>query len=127
MLADLPLLSLVIWVPIVGGVVALAVAKFGNDGMVRWLSLLFSAATLALSVPLYTLYDTGAVDMQFQESVPWIGVFNFSLNDSVNHSAILSIKNKINNEMLQHNNKNNNEMFHNKINNEMHHIVTVNT
>ena len=52
----------------------------------------------------------------------------FCMKDSVNHSAILLIKNnKIDNEMLQHDNKNNNEMFHNKNNNEMFHNVTVNT
>jgi NADH-quinone oxidoreductase subunit M len=91
MLADLPLLSLVIWVPIIGGVAVLVAAKLGNDSIVRWLSLLFAAAAFALSIPLYMQFDVGAVDMQFQENIPWIDVFNINYHLGIDGISLLLI------------------------------------
>ncbi len=72
---ELPLLSLLIWVPILGGV---AVLILGEDkiGMGRMLALLTSVATLLLSVPLFTEFDTVTAAMQFVERAPWITTFN---------------------------------------------------
>jgi NADH-quinone oxidoreductase subunit M len=67
----MPLLSLVIWVPIVAGVVLLAVGD-ERAPLARGLALVASLATLALSVPLYTGFDPTTAAMQFQERVPWI-------------------------------------------------------
>jgi NADH-quinone oxidoreductase subunit M len=67
----MPLLSLVIWVPIVAGVVLLAV-RDERAPVARWLALVASLVTFALSVPLYTGFDTTTAEMQFQERVPWI-------------------------------------------------------
>ncbi len=79
-MADWPILSLLIWVPILGAVIVLA---FGRDETVaRWLTLCIALATLALSLPLYFLYQPGLtatfagvaapVTMQFVESHEWI-------------------------------------------------------
>jgi NADH-quinone oxidoreductase subunit M len=65
-----PLLSLVIWVPIVGGIVVLATGGDKNAVEARVLALLFAIATLALSVPLYTDFRTGTAAMQFIEFRP---------------------------------------------------------
>ena len=89
--ADVPLLSLVIWVPIIGGVAALAVARLGNDNLVRWVSLLFSLATFGLSLPLYSQFDSGAVGMQFQENAPWIDVFNINYHLGIDGISLLLI------------------------------------
>jgi NADH-quinone oxidoreductase subunit M len=67
----MPLLSLVIWVPIVAGVVLLAV-RDERAPVARWLALVASLVTFGLSVPLYTGFDTTTAEMQFQERVPWI-------------------------------------------------------
>ena len=76
MFADLPLLSLVIWLPVLGGVAVLA---FGNNpGLVRWLALLFSIAAFLISIPLYTSFDVTTHEMQFVEMAPWIPVFNIN-------------------------------------------------
>src|SRR5258706_5868357 len=71
MTANLPLLSLLIWVPILGGALALAA---GNDrpNQARWVALLTALATFALSVQLYLDYDSVSSSMQLIERHPWI-------------------------------------------------------
>jgi NADH-quinone oxidoreductase subunit M len=69
------LLSILIWLPIAAGVVILLL---GDRNIVagRWLALLASLATLALSVPLWTQFDTGTAALQFVEQLPWIPRFS---------------------------------------------------
>ena len=75
MTANWPLLSLVIWLPLLGAAAALIA---GNDrpAVARWVALLTSASTLVLSVALYTGFDSSTAAMQFVESKPWIEAFN---------------------------------------------------
>ncbi|MCW8917552.1 MAG: NADH-quinone oxidoreductase subunit M [Gammaproteobacteria bacterium] len=76
MFADLPLLSLVIWVPIVGGLLVLLVGSGSSGQNARVLSLLTALLTFALSLPLYSGFDNASAQMQFVELVPWIASFN---------------------------------------------------
>jgi NADH-quinone oxidoreductase subunit M len=64
------LLSLLIWVPIVGGFAVLFLGERGAAA--RWLSLIVSGLTLLLSVPLYASFKTGTAEMQFVERTAWI-------------------------------------------------------
>jgi len=66
-----PLLSLLIWVPIVGAAAVLALGERANTA--RWLALAVSLVTLVISIPLLTGYDASAGTMQFVESHVWIG------------------------------------------------------
>ncbi len=76
MFTDLPLLSVLIWLPIVGGIAVLAV---GDDrGWARSLSLIISVVTLVLSIGLYTDFDSATHQMQFAELLPWITTFNIN-------------------------------------------------
>jgi NADH-quinone oxidoreductase subunit M len=72
---DMPLLSLVIWLPIIGGALLLGVGE-RRAGTARWLALAISALTFLISVPLFTGFDRGTAAMQFVERVPWIEQFN---------------------------------------------------
>src|SRR5580692_11241617 len=65
------LLSMLIWLPIAVG---LAVVLLGDRNIVagRWLALLASLATLALSVLLWSSFDTGTAALQLVEKLPWI-------------------------------------------------------
>jgi NADH-quinone oxidoreductase subunit M len=70
------LLSLAIWTPIFFGVVLLA---FGNDQhakVVRWIALMGSLVSLAVTVPLYSRFELGTSAMQFVEKASWIERFN---------------------------------------------------
>ena len=78
MFADLPLLSLVIWVPIIGGLLVLLTGSRSSGLEAKVLSLLVAILTFALSIPLYTGFDTASHAMQFAEMVPWIDSFNIN-------------------------------------------------
>jgi len=71
------LLSLLIWLPILGGIALLAIGDEGDPassraGLMRITALAASVVTLLLSVGLYTGFDTTTADMQFVERMPWI-------------------------------------------------------
>jgi NADH-quinone oxidoreductase subunit M len=64
------LLSVLIWLPIVGGFAVLFLGERGAAA--RWLSLSVSGLALILSVPLYAGFKIGTADMQFVEHTAWI-------------------------------------------------------
>ncbi|MCP3849860.1 MAG: NADH-quinone oxidoreductase subunit M [Gammaproteobacteria bacterium] len=82
MFSNLPLLSLVIWTPIIGGMLVLATGS-KNSIESKVLALLVSLATLALSIPLYTQFDVSIGTMQFEELIPWISSFNINYHVGV--------------------------------------------
>ena len=73
-----PLLSLAIWIPIVAGLLILAVGRDSNPGLSRVLSLIGALAGLLITIPLYTQFDASATVMQFVELSPWIPRFNIN-------------------------------------------------
>ena len=75
MYADWPLLSLVIWTPIVGGILVL-IAGDEKPAAARKIALLFSVVTFLLSLPLYSQFNTDTHLMQFVERDSWIPAFN---------------------------------------------------
>ena len=75
MLSELPLLSLVIWFPILGGVAVLFVGD-ENPGRVKALALTVAILSLLISIPLYSSFDPATAAMQFQEFLPWIPALN---------------------------------------------------
>lgn len=82
MFSDWPLLSLVIWTPIFGGLFLLAFAK-NNPAKTRFIALFISILTLLLSIPLYTDFNTATAAMQFVEKTPWISSFNINYHIGV--------------------------------------------
>ena len=71
------LLSILIWLPIAGGVALLAMGD-GNDAAsaranaMRWTALAVSLLTFIVSIGLYTGFDTTTAAMQFVERAPWV-------------------------------------------------------
>src|SRR5215468_7540152 len=67
-----PLLSLLIWLPIVGGAV---VSLFGAEraNAARWVAVAVSIVVFAISIPLFCGYDASAGTLQFVENHLWIG------------------------------------------------------
>ena len=75
------LLSILIWLPVVGGLAMLALGSGDRDDSpaARYapgLALAISLATLALCIPLVSGFDNGTAAMQFVEREAWIGAFN---------------------------------------------------
>ncbi len=70
-----PILSLLIWLPIIGGLVVIAAGE-QRASLARLLALLVSGLTFVLSIFLYTAFDTSTAAMQFTEIKPWIATFD---------------------------------------------------
>jgi NADH-quinone oxidoreductase subunit M len=75
MASNWPILSLLIWLPIFGGVAVIA-AGDNRASLARVLALGVSGLTFVLSIFLFTAFDTSTVDMQFTELKPWIETFD---------------------------------------------------
>ncbi len=77
MLPDqLPLLSMVIWTPIFGGLWVLFAAGERSAPIARAVALIVSVLTFLLSIPLYTQFDLSTHAMQFVERGEWIESFD---------------------------------------------------
>jgi len=68
------LLSVLIWLPVIGGVAALGLGDRPTHA--KWLALAVSALALLLSVPLWEMFQTGTAAMQFVERAPWISTIH---------------------------------------------------
>ncbi|ASC63370.1 NADH-quinone oxidoreductase subunit M [Achromobacter denitrificans] len=71
-----PWLTLAIFVPIVFGLLVLAVGRDDRPGLTRGLSLIGSIAGFLVTIPLYTGFDSSTAAMQFVEKTSWIEAFN---------------------------------------------------
>ncbi len=78
MLFESSLLSIAIWLPILGAVGLLALAVGGNQNTprVRWFALVVAVLEFFVTVPLYTRFDKATAAMQFTELQEWIPAFN---------------------------------------------------
>jgi len=76
MSAGFPILSLSIWLPIVGGFAVLAAAGDDRPARARLLALAVAALTFLVTVPLFTSFDSSTAAMQFVERTPWVESFN---------------------------------------------------
>jgi NADH-quinone oxidoreductase subunit M len=73
-----PILSLAIWLPIIVGVLVLAVGNDNNPAPSRWIALIGSILGLVVTIPLITGFDNSSAALQFEENVSWIERFNIS-------------------------------------------------
>ncbi len=75
MLLGMPLLSLVIWLPIVFGLLVLATGSDRNAPAARALALIGAMLGFLVALPLYIQFDPAVAGMQFVERAPWIESF----------------------------------------------------
>jgi len=69
------ILSLSIWVPILAGVLVLALGNDSRASMTRWLALFGAVAGFLVTLPLYTQFNFTEGGFQFQEAAYWIPAF----------------------------------------------------
>lgn len=76
------LLSLLIWLPILGGALVILI---GNDRAetAKWLSVAISVVIFVMSLSLYTDFDSTTHLMQFEEKVSWISYFDINYHIGV--------------------------------------------
>ncbi|MCU7942009.1 MAG: NADH-quinone oxidoreductase subunit M [Candidatus Thiodiazotropha sp. (ex Cardiolucina cf. quadrata)] len=75
MIADWPILSLTVWLPIIGGFMVLASGD-REANATKWTALIIAILTFIVSLPLWFAFDSSTSSMQFVERVPWIPSFN---------------------------------------------------
>ena len=75
MFSEFPFLSLVIWVPILGGIWVLLLGEENRARNARFAALVVSVLAFLLSIPLYAGFEGGTAAMQFVEKTPWIPAF----------------------------------------------------
>ncbi len=85
------LLSIVIWLPIVAGLVVLCTGGDRNASAACWLSLLGALAGFLVALPLYWGFDPQLPDMQFVENIPWIESYNINYHLGIDGISLLLI------------------------------------
>ena len=85
-MAEYPILSMIIFLPVLGAGVLLFLK---DDTAVRWTALVFTVADFLLTVPLLLAFDTTTHEMQFRESVPWVPELGISYSLGVDGISIL--------------------------------------
>ncbi len=85
-----PMLSLLIWLPMLGAVLTLACGPT-RVNQARWIALLSALLTFAISIPLYTGFDAVSGLMQFEENHAWIEAFNIRYHLGVDGIAVALI------------------------------------
>ncbi len=76
MILGIPLLSLVIWLPIVAGVAVLATGGDRNANLARMIALVGSVLGFIVAIPIYTGFNALQGGMQFTELQPWVERFH---------------------------------------------------
>ena len=77
MIQSLPILSLLIWAPVLGGIFVLLISDRQRDS-VKLFALVVSSLVFLLSTMLYWHFDATTVLMQFVEYSVWIDTFNIN-------------------------------------------------
>ena len=85
------LLSICIWLPIVGGIVVLATGGDQNAAAARYLGLIFTIATFIVTLPLYADFNPHTSAMQFVEDRPWIDAFSIRYHLGIDGISVLLI------------------------------------
>ncbi len=81
---------MVLAIPVVGAAVV-AIIPRDRLNLIKGVSLFTTLATLALSVPLYTAYDTGAGGFQFEESTHWIASLNIGYHVGIDGISLFLV------------------------------------
>ncbi len=88
--ANLPLLSILIWLPIFGGLITFL---FGDRraGSAKYFALAVAVASFLLSIQLYLGLDQANPAMQFAELAPWLPGFNINYSIGVDGISVALI------------------------------------
>ena len=86
----LPILSLLIFFPIVGAIVLLFINK-ENGRALRWVALIFSLIEFIFSLPLFFAFDSKTAAMQFVEDWWWIQSYGISYKLGIDGISLLLV------------------------------------
>ena len=91
--AGFPILSLLTWLPLAGGLFIMTVR--GEEAVVasnaRWAALWTSLIVFAISLVLWARFDTGDAGFQFKESLSWLPEFGVGYRMGVDGISVLFV------------------------------------
>lgn len=88
-LVAVPMISIVIWLPIFGGVLLLALGSAETRvNLNRRLALFIAVLTFIISLALYTNFDPTTADFQFHEKWLWLPAFNIYYDLAIDGIAL---------------------------------------
>ncbi len=85
-----PILSVVIFLPIAGGVALLLLPR-RNEKLIKMSALTISGAVFLMSFPLYTNFNKTTAAMQFTEKYAWVTTFNINYAVGVDGISVLFV------------------------------------
>ncbi len=85
------LLSVAIWVPILGGIAVLAAGGDARAALVRRMSLIIALGVFFITVVIYAGFDPRVATMQFVALRPWISAFHINYHLGVDGISLLFI------------------------------------
>jgi len=91
MILGLPVLSVVIWLPIIFGILVLATGDDRNAPLARIIALVGALLGFLVAIPLVTGFDRMTSVMQFSELHPWITRFNIHYHLGVDGISVLFV------------------------------------
>ncbi len=75
MVNAIPILSIVIWLPLIGAVLCLLTGGDKHANAARWIALVTTVISVLLCIPLYMAFDPSRYDMQFVEDHLWVRAY----------------------------------------------------
>ena len=87
MVSNWPILSILIWLPILGGLAILAVGD-QRAPLARLMALLVSALVFVFSIFMLTAFESSSAAMQFSELSPWITAFDVNYHLGIDGFSI---------------------------------------
>ncbi len=85
-----PLLSILIFLPLVGALLAMAIPR-ENERLLRGWAMVISLLVFIVSIPLWFAFDPGNADFQFVERVPWVTSLGIAYQVGVDGISLLLV------------------------------------
>ena len=87
-----PLLTLVVFIPMAGGLVMWLVSLLGGGAeRLKWIAVITATIDFLTSLPIYFLFDSTTPQMQFPEKYTWIATFNIHYALGVDGISLLLV------------------------------------
>lgn len=91
MWTQLPLLSIMIWLPIAAAVLVLCTGGDKHANWARTIAVIATLMNLALSIPLYLGFDNSSFEMQFAERHMWVHAYQIHYALGVDGISLLMV------------------------------------
>ncbi len=89
-MSNLPLLSILIWTPILGGLILLFIKEDKND-LIKYISYTFTSLVFIISLIVLSSFNPESHHLQLEEKVTWISNLNINYHIAIDGFSIVFI------------------------------------